>query len=639
MNDRCYSLPITSHSISIPHALFPTIRCHPGDDEGHTRGSETCGVVINEMCAKGHTSKRGCRDPAGLPCQPCERERLAAEREAEEQENTRRRREEDREKAAARLAAARRAAANEREKLSHGLELLRLERETQRAEVDAEEARASAGAAQARLTGIRTRGDEQVDPAADRNAGGQPTSGVREDIERNAKRREDELNARFVETGKAGAENRTSTRKAGVEARVGNDNNISKKRKGRNDARTRRKPAEVENQANSCSAADGLPASTLRLVAQAAENGDADGILKALEAVPKAEWERASHELALAVGDTALAWFPLSYGGGREPQLVSAPTGRTAQAMKMMSQGQWVGARRVLAAALKEDEGNTQPPAGSVNPHIIFALALCDFNLGGAATAPQLLRKLQAAELEIWPGSTEGAACPGARAFPLAALVRATLVTAVFEDTNVPNGSPGTFSDAPADENGELDPRVQACSSAIAFMRASAHARQSGGIDGRIWEQAAEMVVRKTGGALAVALWGPEGGGGTGTVDGDDRKEALGERVATEWKKLKAQWGVTSSAMEELLDMSGLDTIKLRFLNIAQSAALDKERGYDLAERSYNIRLEGNPGTGAVSVARSIESICHQGGDGGGLKNEIGERHPCQCCRGSWYQA
>ncbi|CAN0514171.1 unnamed protein product [Discosporangium mesarthrocarpum] len=64
---------------------------------------------------------------------------------------------------------------------------------------------------------------------------------------------------------------------------------------------------------------------------------------------------------------------------------------------------------------------------------------------------------------------------------------------------------------------------------------------------------------------------------GKGVVGGEE--EARQGWVEREWEQLKARGGPSSAAMDELLGMSGLDSVKARFLNIAQAAVLDRERG------------------------------------------------------------
>ncbi|CAM9431271.1 unnamed protein product, partial [Hapterophycus canaliculatus] len=124
-------------------------RCHPGDDQGHEE--TTCKAVLEDVCLKGHKSKRRCYQPAGLPCVPCKLEAAEVRRENERHAASKAAREREREAATARLAAARRSAALEREKLAHERELLRLEKETQRAELDVERTKLSKEGARATL--------------------------------------------------------------------------------------------------------------------------------------------------------------------------------------------------------------------------------------------------------------------------------------------------------------------------------------------------------------------------------------------------------------------------------------------------------------------------------------------------------
>ncbi|CAN0469066.1 unnamed protein product, partial [Hapterophycus canaliculatus] len=81
----------------------------------------------------------------------------------------------------------------------------------------------------------------------------------------------------------------------------------------------------------------------------------------------------------------------------------------------------------------------------------------------------------------------------------------------------------------------------------------------------------------------------------------DDQGESpapAGGGVSEQWQKLQSKWGVSSEGMDSLLEMSGLDAIKADFLSVAKLTIINKERGYDPASGSFNVRLEGNPGTG-----------------------------------------
>lgn len=563
-------------------------------------------MIVEEICPKCHTSRRRCRDPTVAPCRQCEQERKADEVEASRQDAAKRRREEQLEEAAARLAAVRRGAAVERERVAHERALLRLEADTQRAELDAEEARAAAAGVRAKVVGARAQRNGQT-PATVVNGGddGGRASGTkaderRKEINRQATRREDELDSRFQTLPKPAIGTKPSKTTTDSPPQASKTSRNSKK------GRESTEPAENAKQSQlSFPGTTGLPVSTLLLVAQAAHRGDARGINAALDEVPKTEWERSSHQLALAVGERAVDWFPpLSpvdeKSGKSEPkevklQPIATRPGRAVQALGMMSAGEFVQARRILVAIAKEDEGLKLPPQ-SRQPHVVFALALCDYYVGGVSTATEILAKLDVAERELWSGPPDGPVPPSARSFPLGALVHATLEAEI--------AAASSSDDAPDadDDNDTTDPMAQACASAIAFLRAPDDALKLGGVASARWVTAAEGVVAQTGKALAAALWGPEGGGsGDEKEDGRENKKPPGEIVKIEWRKLQSKSGIESPAMDELLEMSGLDSVKARFLNVARSAVLDRDRGYDLAARSYNVRMEGNPGTGEFS--------------------------------------
>ncbi|CAM9360644.1 unnamed protein product [Ectocarpus sp. 12 AP-2014] len=557
-------------------------RCHPGDDQDHEGAS--CAVLLEETCPKGHKSKRRCsKDPAGLPCRPCEREARAVELEIARHAEAKAAREREREAATARLAEARRGAAQEREKLAHEAELLRLERETQRVVVDAERTRFSKENARADLEQARA---APPPPAAAAAAAAAP-----------------------VRDGKAAAA--SSTQKA------------AGKKNRRQAAAAKATKAGKSKQETTTAAPRG---STLFLIAQAAVNGSASGITAALEAVPPGERLRqTSHELGVALGESAYDWFPPATAGGKPSPAAGAPGPRIAQAMDMLASGEVVKARAILATVVRDTsaadngiDGDASPQAGegkktkTPDPSALFALALCDHDLAGGAgaTAARQLAELDAAVPRLWPGPPDGRPPPSARAFPLAALVRAALLSSSSSSSST-SAAPAAPSSPPPSEEEEKeeeeeedapDPKARACALAVAFLRAPAHARRVGRVDSKAWTTRAEAVVKENGGSLARELWGPQGGGPSGG-DGQDESPA-GDGVEGQWKRLQTRWGVSSEGMDSLLEMSGLDAIKADFLSVAKLVVIDRERGYDPSARSFNIRLEGNPGTGKTTVAR-----------------------------------
>jgi hypothetical protein len=72
------------------------------------------------------------------------------------------------------------------------------------------------------------------------------------------------------------------------------------------------------------------------------------------------------------------------------------------------------------------------------------------------------------------------------------------------------------------------------------------------------------------------------------------------ERI-TEWKKTKSatETRVTpSKAMDALLQMTGLEAVKEKFLELYDMVKLSKEQGRELSSSNFNTRFDGNPGTG-----------------------------------------
>lgn len=551
-------------------------------------------VEVEDTCLKGHKSRRRCsNDPAGLPCHPCKREADAVQREVARDAEAKAAREREREAATARLAEARRAAAQEREKLAHETELLRLERETQRAEVDAERTRASQRGARSSLAGARATAAAPAAATAASSSAAEAPSGK----------------SRAASTAIATTGNKSKNPKTSTATARGPPSSPRGKRK--------RKHKHKDEDTS------GTPrkGSNLLLVAQAAAKGDARGITDALQAVLAGqEQEQASHALAVAIGEPAYDWFSPSSGGESSP--VGPPNPRAAQALGMMASGEWVKARGILAAVVQDistkqgANDNPTPPVGAkahkTDPFAVYALTLCDHHLSGSnsAAADQQLAGLAAARLEIWPGPPDSRPPPSARAFPLGALVRAHLLAASAAPSSPQqggeNGEANTAA-APAE-----DPRARACSLAVSFLRAPAHARKVGKVDSRAWTAAAEALIRENGGALAQELWGPEGGSG-GDEGGEDGIPASGgdgggDELLAQWQRLQAKWGISSDGMDSLLEMSGLDAIKTEFLTVAKLTIINKERGYDPSSGSFNIRLEGNPGTGESRHRKTASS-------------------------------
>lgn len=253
-----------------------------------------------------------------------------------------------------------------------------------------------------------------------------------------------------------------------------------------------------------------------------------------------------------------------------------------------MASGQWVKARPILGAVVQE---GAKQPSKVKSPAAAYALALCDYHIGGTSAAAEQLTVLQAVDASFWPGTPGGHSPPPGRAFPLGALVRAHLEAATSSTASPPDKAVGID-----------EAKSRACVLAMGFILAPPRARKAGSVDSPVWIGTAEAIVKNTGGALAAALWGSHGIGDE-TGNESEQKQAEDDHVF-QWRELQSKWGVGSEALDELLEMSGLDVVKSYFLGVAKSAIVDRERGYDPASSSLNVRLEGNPGSGTCFALR-----------------------------------
>lgn len=103
------------------------------------------------------------------------------------------------------------------------------------------------------------------------------------------------------------------------------------------------------------------------------------------------------------------------------------------------------------------------------------------------------------------------------------------------------------------------------------------------------------------------------------------------EDAKAEWEQLKRLEGASSTPMDDLMEMIGLEEVKQKFLSIKAKVDLTLRQNTSLASERFSCSMLGNPGTGKTTVARIyarfltevgvIPGSCFKETTGAGLAN------------------
>ncbi|KAF9765394.1 hypothetical protein IL306_002338 [Fusarium sp. DS 682] len=94
--------------------------------------------------------------------------------------------------------------------------------------------------------------------------------------------------------------------------------------------------------------------------------------------------------------------------------------------------------------------------------------------------------------------------------------------------------------------------------------------------------------------------------------------------AANEWKYMKEVEGARNSALDKLMGMIGLESVKEKILSIKSTVDTKIRQGFSLGDERWSCSLLGNPGTGKTTVARIYaEFLTTVGAIAGGYFKEV----------------
>lgn len=68
------------------------------------------------------------------------------------------------------------------------------------------------------------------------------------------------------------------------------------------------------------------------------------------------------------------------------------------------------------------------------------------------------------------------------------------------------------------------------------------------------------------------------------------------------WEQQKQLDGASNKYIDELMKMTGLESVKAQVLAIRDRIELSRRQGMSMADERFNISLLGNPGTGMLVI-------------------------------------
>lgn len=255
--------------------------------------------------------------------------------------------------------------------------------------------------------------------------------------------------------------------------------------------------------------------------------------------------------------------------------------------ISLISKGDFIQARKIVKPELDKISQN---PAGKPKGDFYYlALDLCDLKISSSKSniMKDMLSKMRVANVTI-PTDPSGPQYLNPAA-PFYLIVRAIVLDAYV-----------SLSSSAEKELRQL--AAEAATLASTFLRLPKTVLDSL-FPQAYWVDTAARLFKQHGSALGDIMSGSSPSSGSSSSDAAKKLLTPDQELKQEWEKMKRDYGIKSKSMDTLIDMAALRNLKRQLMSIVNRVVLEKRRGSSIKEIGYNLRFEGNPGTGKTTVA------------------------------------
>jgi hypothetical protein len=348
---------------------------------------------------------------------------------------------------------------------------------------------------------------------------------------------------------------------------------------------------------------------------------DVEGILSVLTTVPDIAQAAVNAALARALGDIAAGIACKQSTVAAEQSTAVVPARAARESTSRQASSLIVGLQHIASGdVVKAHECITASLAADSTGLSGYAAAVCDLYTGSQSVSEidAVLKQLHEADTcQNAAAADTGASNQSSSTTDetFAAASSATATTASSTESSSTTSSSRVQSPLELFAHAAVlsvlsTEKLKACIYALKFLLLPDAVRQSQ-LSDKFWRDKAMQIAAETCTVLASAI--AHGQHRTFRSNSTDSTNSSGVTVSPEldaemqeWEQLKSDDGIVSKAMDSLMQMAGMQSIKQRFLNICQRLIVDRQRQWaDTShDQLFNVRLEGNPGTCLLAMKR-----------------------------------